>query len=294
MPAYNSEKYIAKAIDSILLQTYLNFELLILNDGSTDSTQEILNKYQESRVKIFHFDSNKGLVAARNTLVQHAKGKYVAFLDADDWAMPERLAAQVNFLELGLVDIVGSDYLTLNVQNQKIKRSKQPHSDSDIKALLTIYSPLCNPSIMGRIELFKKYPYSDGQLGAEDYSLWIDLALANYRFQNLRKNLIIYTLHPEQTSIQNKRISDQTFVQKRNFYLKKLGVKEDFWPRPLNFYDRLVLGVSFMKFIRRKFINVSFNANCQLYSRFQPKNNGIFKIIMRVERYLVAAYFTYI
>ena len=106
MPAFNVEKYIESAIESILDQSYLNFELIILDDGSIDQTRKLIDQYSDSRIKKMYHDQNMGLVLTRNQLVSSASGRYIAFLDADDLAMPERLQVQVNFLGADVVLII--------------------------------------------------------------------------------------------------------------------------------------------------------------------------------------------
>jgi glycosyltransferase involved in cell wall biosynthesis len=95
MPAFNVENYVASAIESVLNQTYINFELIVLDDGSSDGTAKIINTYSDPRLKRVFLPENKGLVSARNTLVAMARGKYIAFLDSDDLADPKRLELQL-------------------------------------------------------------------------------------------------------------------------------------------------------------------------------------------------------
>jgi len=128
MPAFNAERYIGEAIESILSQTYTNFELIIIDDGSTDQTREIINRYHDPRIVKIFSDQNRGLIATRNQIAQLARGKYLALLDADDRAFPNRLELQVNFLEQGIADLCGADHWTLNQGNGAIKPSKQRHS----------------------------------------------------------------------------------------------------------------------------------------------------------------------
>ena len=99
----------------------------------------------------------------------------MALLDADDRAFPNRLELQVNFLEQGVADLCGADHWTLNQGNGAIKPSKQRHSNADIQALLTVCSPICNPAVMGKLEIFQRLPYKKTSLHAEDYSLWTDM-----------------------------------------------------------------------------------------------------------------------
>ena len=163
MPAFNADQHIAKAIESILEQTYPHFELLILNDGSTDETQQVIEKFDDERIVKTHLTHNKGLVHARNQLVAAAKGEYIAFLDADDIASPDRLQLQVTFLESGKADICGGAHYSLYDSSGRMKLSKQRYSDADIRALITVCSPLCNPAVMGKAEAFKSHPYQIGK-----------------------------------------------------------------------------------------------------------------------------------
>ena len=114
MPVFNSERYIAEAIESILAQTYTNFELIIVDDGSSDRTREIIDQFTDQRIIKVYSDQNRGLITTRNLIAGMAKGKYLALLDADDRAFPERLALQVEFLENHQADLCGADHFTLN------------------------------------------------------------------------------------------------------------------------------------------------------------------------------------
>ena len=190
MPAFNAEAFIAEAIQSILQQSFTDFELIILNDGSTDQTSQIIDSFADQRIHKMDLQHNQGLVNARNQLVAAAKGRYIAFLDADDVAFPDRLQKQFTFLENGVADICGGAHFSLYESTGRRKASKERYCDADIRALLVVYSPLCNPAVMGRADIFKKYPYQTGQDPVEDYSLWQTLALAGYRFANLRDTLI--------------------------------------------------------------------------------------------------------
>lgn len=288
MPAFNAEKYIAEAIESVLHQTYKNFELIIVDDGSTDGTREIINRYNDPRIIKIFSDVNRSLITTRNHIVSIAKGKYLAFLDADDKAMPNRLEMQVKFLEAGLADLCGADHWTLNQGTGVLKHSKQRHADSDIKALLTICSPLCNPAVMGKIEIFRELPYKNTYLHAEDYCLWTEIALAGYRFANIKKKLIIYRLHSTQTSVNHFQAARAVFTQAQAAYLQRIGISKEHLPRAVIFQKRLKIGWAFMMQINRCIPNVSIGANCELYARFQFRGNGIWTPITRLERFLIA------
>ena len=288
MPAFNAEQHITQAIESILEQNYPHFELLILNDGSSDRTQQIIDQFDDGRIIKIHLSENKGLANARNQLIASAKGDYIAFLDADDIAVPGRLQLQVSFLELRKADICGGAHYSLYENSGKIKASKQRYSDPDIRALITVSSPLCNPAVMARAEVFKSHPYSPGKNYAEDYSLWAELALAGYRFANLRETLITYRIHAKQTSqIQNSEIN-RIFDSSRSAYLAGLGMARNFPPQSISFLKRLQLAIPFMWNLNQKILGISVVANYEIYARFQFRSNGLFTPFTRMERLIVA------
>jgi hypothetical protein len=105
--------------------------------------------------------------------------------------------------------VCGTDHLVLHQKSGKLKRSKQRHSDADIRAMIAVCSPLCNPSVMGRTEVFNTIPYQPGNDGAEDYVMWVNLALAGFKFGNVPKNLITYRVHDNQISqVQNTKVNN--------------------------------------------------------------------------------------
>ncbi len=289
MPAFNVEKYIAAAIESILNQSFVNFEFIVLDDGSSDDTVKIINTYSDPRLKKVFLKDNKGLVSARNTLVGMAQGKYIAFLDSDDLANPERLELQLQYLESNHLDLCGTDHLVLHQKSGKLKRSKQRHSDADIRAMITVCSPLCNPSVMGRAEVFKKMPYLPGNDGAEDYVMWVNLALVGCKFGNVPRNLITYRVHDNQISqIQNAAVN-HIFDEHRKKYLAAIGIESNFIPRRLHWSERLKIGTYFLIKLNKKISGITVGANYQIYSRFQFRDNGIWWTpLTRLERFAVA------
>lgn len=288
MPAFNAEQHIAQAIESILLQSYPYFELLILNDGSTDKTKDVIDQFDDQRIIRIDLSENQGLVQARNQLVSAAKGSYIAFLDADDIALPDRLRLQVSFLESGKAEICGGAHYSLYELSGRIKSSRQRYTDADIRALITICSPLCNPAVMARSDVFKNHPYQMGKDYAEDYSLWAELALAGYRFANLREKLITYRIHDKQTSQVKNSETNEIFNQSRSAYLAGLGMIGEFFPQAIVFNQRLKLAIPFMMRLNRRIQGVSIMANYEIYARFQFRGNGVLTPLTRLERLLVS------
>lgn len=288
MPVFNGEKYIALAIESILGQTLSDFELIIFNDGSTDSTPKVIARISDHRIVLIESKCHVGLAEARNALVSKARGSYIAFMDADDIAMPQRLKVQVAFLGSQQVDICGSAYFSLYEASGKIKASKQRYSDADIRALLTVFSPLCNPSVMGKADIFKYSPYRFGIDYAEDYSLWVKLALAGCRFANLKEILITYRVHSKQVSqSQNKNINT-IFSRSRQEYLRGLGISSALTPVAMSFGNRLKIALPFLFELNQKISGISVMANYEIYARFQFRGNGLMTPFTRLERLLVS------
>lgn len=290
MAAFNAERYIAQAIESLLVQTYSNFELIIVDDGSTDRTREIINQFSDARIIKLFSDANRGLTTTRNHIASMAKGKYLALLDADDFAEPDRLASQVEFLENGYADLCGADHYTLNQVTGEIKKSKQRHSDANIRALLCVCSPVCNPAMMGKAEIFKRFPYQPQYTHAEDYCLWIDIALAGYRFANLKKKLITYRLHSSQTSVKHYQEARDVFLNAQSRYLTALGISEAYTPRALPFMQRIYYGAKFIKLINTRIPDISVAVSMELYARFQFRGNGLLTPFIRFERLCVSIY----
>ena len=287
MPAFNAGRYLSESVQSILDQTYPHFELLILDDGSSDNTYAIAKSFDDSRIAVFRHTQNQGLVITRNDLVQEAKGKYIAFLDADDIALPRRLEAQVQLLETNVVDLCGTDHFTLNEVTGKLKKSKQVHSDADIRAMMVVASPLCNPSVTGKAELFTQNTFETGTDVVEDYALWQKLSIAGYRFANLKENLLIYRVHASQIS-QNKLAEKRSVVAKhQEDYIAALGIDSQLRPRPLPWLKRLYIAPLFLWQLNSVIAGVSIKANYQIYARFQHRGNGLWTPLTRLERLLI-------
>jgi glycosyltransferase involved in cell wall biosynthesis len=294
MPAFNSELYIAEAIDSILNQTYSNIELIIFDDGSTDNTRAVIEQYQDPRVIKILSDENYGVVRARNEMIDRARGQYIALMDADDIADPTRIEKQLAILEGDNCDICGSAQWVLDEATHQIKKSKDKFTDSDLRALLSVYCGLCNSAMMGKAEIFKQFKYDTSILTSEDYYLWVQMAAAGYRFLNLKERLITYRRYPAQTSSVHLEKFKVTTIEVQKKYLQLLGISADFYPRHLPFTERMKDGVGLLRGLNQKFKSISLKANTEIYARFQYRRNGIFTPFTRLERLAVGIWASYL
>jgi len=201
IPVYNAEYFLKPAIDSILNQTFKDFELLAINDGSTDSSLEILTSFKDSRLKIINNDKNRGIIYTLNRGINEAKGKYIARMDADDIALPERLALQVDYLEKNPnVVLLGGCAEVINQRGKVFDTLTIPLTHKDI--LNNIFSSNCfiHPSVMFHKSVAQRLgAYDTNAQHAEDYDLWLRI-IQEHQVANLPQPLIQYRVHPDQIS----------------------------------------------------------------------------------------------
>ncbi len=193
LPIYNAEKYLNECINSILEQTYAHFELIVVNDGSTDNSLNIINKYKDQRIKII--ENKHNFIKSLNLGIKEAKGAYIARMNADDIMLPHRLETQFNYMESNpKVDICGSWAKTFGSKSYIMK---PPVHHQDIVLNLLLNNALLHSTIMMRKDAVyncPQYPnlYKQKYLYAEDYKLWTELAINGYRFANIPDVLLKY------------------------------------------------------------------------------------------------------
>jgi glycosyltransferase involved in cell wall biosynthesis len=220
MPAYNAERYIGEAIDSVLGQTYANFEFVIVNDGSTDNTLTIINGYTDERIIVIN-QPNQGVAAALNTGLKYANAPYIARFDADDVCYPRRLETQLQFLQNNPDYIlVGSDVEYILENGDFLFNFKCiAHTHEQIVKKLYFYCPFVHPAVMYKREsICNAGGYPANAHNFEDYLLWTKLANAGKLF-NLSEPLIKYRLNSTSVTI------DEKWRGKRFRYLKRKAVK---------------------------------------------------------------------
>lgn len=201
MAAHNAEKYIAEAVESVINQTYKNWELIIVDDASSDSTSTIIERCmkRDSRIKGIHLEKNSGQAFAQNKAIEMSSAEYIATLDSDDVAMPHRIAAQVEFLEYNTdIDMVGSYAELIDEDGNVIGKKKKPTKNEEIRFPLLLQTQFIHPSICIRKNvLIDVGCYSMNSLYTEDYDLWSRLLARGCKFANIDGPLIRYRVHPE-------------------------------------------------------------------------------------------------
>ena len=223
LTAYNAEKYIGYAIDSILGQTLSNFELFIVDDGSKDSTKAIIKTFSDERVVSIFNKTNRGQSYSRNLAVANARGKYIAIMDADDIAYPTRLQKQVEFMEQNQhISLCGS-WAHLIDEGGKINGIKKgPDKDIEIKFRLLFYCPIIHPSVMWRKAEFDRLglDYDSHFVYAQDFDLWTRAMAKSVEFHILQEPLVQFrfkhtdSISGAKTNLQGKYAQE---IIERNF-----------------------------------------------------------------------------
>jgi len=196
IPVYNREKYIGDAIDSILAQTFTNFELIVIDDGSTDRTQRVVQSYHDPRIRMGCNETNEGIPRTRNTGIQLARGEYLAFLDSDDWAYPERLAKQVAFLDSHPdYAAVGAWIEWMDEEGRYLRRAKRkPILPDEIAAQRLFQQGIENSASMARTVVLREYGHREEYDVSEDFDLWARIA-ATHKLATLPQVLLRRRMH---------------------------------------------------------------------------------------------------
>jgi len=226
LPVYNTQEYIEESIRSILTQTYDNFELIVINDGSTDKTKDIIFSFNDSRIKIYNFTENKGLVERLNFGLSIANGEFIARMDADDIAVENRFELQINcFRERPNICLCYTDIETIDQNKNKVKNWFRGFDSKYTKIFLLFDNNIPHPTVMLKNHIIKQKRifYNSLFFPAEDYELWYRLInLCNFEF--LDKKLLYYRVHNNNVSIIKQNYQAKIVKKIITYQLSKLGL----------------------------------------------------------------------
>ncbi len=225
MPVYNGEKYIREALESILNQTFTNFEFLIIDDGSTDKSVEVIKSYTDPRIRLIHNEINLGLITNLNKGLELASGEYIARMDCDDISLPKRLNVQVAFMdENPTIGVCGSWVETFGEVSGNAW--KYPSCSAEIMANLLFDCCLAHPSVMIRKSMFKRYQlkYDPAELYAEDFGLWFRCSM-NFPLSNIKQVLVKYRITSGSVSRANAKKQAETLKMMDRKKLAYLGIE---------------------------------------------------------------------
>jgi glycosyltransferase involved in cell wall biosynthesis len=251
LPVYNGESYIEDSIRSILGQTHQNFELIIINDGSTDNSDKIIKGFLKSNKILYQSRENKGLAQTLNDCIRLSSGDYIARMDQDDISLPKRLELQLSFIQKNNIDICGSNYQIIDEKGNITKNVKSYKNNIEI-ILSAMMVPFIHPSVMCRNIFKEKNIFYDNnyKIEAEDYDLWIKMFKQNIRFGNINETLISYRILKTSMSRINH---DKIYVE---VYTKCKKFNKEFQQQLFNSFMKIKSGDVETRFIKVMFKSV--------------------------------------
>jgi len=228
IPVYNRSAFVGQAIESMLGQTYTDFELVLLDDGSTDDSLEIMRSYSDPRVRVFEHEKNLGLPRTRNRGLELARGEYIALLDSDDVSLPERLACQVAFLDRNPRHAeVGAWSQAMNEAGKPLRKVKiQPTRPEEVRATLLFRCSIKNRSLMGRTALMRELGYRLDFPRCQDYDLHVRLA-EKHPIGNIPRVLVLGRQHPGQWTGKTSTLGNTLKMRIMAEQLQRLGLEPD-------------------------------------------------------------------
>ena len=227
MAAYNSEPFIGEAVDSIIKQSLPEFELIIINDNSSDNTLKIIESYNDPRIKVVSNETNRGPSYSRNKAIRLSKGKYIAIMDSDDVSISDRLEKQVSFLNKNKnIMAVGSFIEEIDQDGKKLAYVKSPIKNEQIKSSILFRIPMIHSSTMIRRDFFEENNlfYNESFSCAQDYEMMCRLVFIADVY-NIPEPLVLYRWSDNQISTKKKNLQDQYVKKIQSEIISKLNIK---------------------------------------------------------------------
>ncbi len=292
MPVYNGEKYVKEAIQSILDQTFKDFELLIINDGSTDASQDIIESFNDKRIRLINNEQNIKLISTLNKGLDAARGEWIARQDCDDISLPDRLKKQMDFLFTNTeVHLLGARVSMIDDEGNTIQQATRPVSHFQNKWSLLFATTIMHSSVIFRKKTIQELGgYSSLYLHAEDFALWSSL-VNKYQVHQLEDTLVCLRKHDQSIGAKYNLIQQEMNVDIgcRNINLIQIkGLQESDIIEAIQIYRGIYQG----SINARKF----YKTFVAIYSGFLEKNNLISKddrkwiannLIMKINRQLM-------
>ena len=218
IPTYNREKFIGRALESVLAQTYKDFEIIVIDDGSIDNTREVLTPYNK-QIK-YVYQKNGGSSSARNRGIQESTGEYIAFLDSDDIWMPEKLAIQVDILDKNKnIGIVHTKMLMFNNKGERIGVKPEKPTGKNFRELIEIAGDLPTSSVLTRKECFEKAGLFDTNLKTiQDFDMWLRISQFYDIYEYTEKSLAHYFRHGQQNTSKRVNILEGLVILNKKIY----------------------------------------------------------------------------
>lgn len=261
MPVYKTAPYLREAMDSILSQTFTDYELIVLDDCSPDNAGEIMDTYSDPRIVRYKGEKNVGLSNILNVGIEMARGKYIARMDSDDLSYPDRLRIQVEYLESHPdIDLVSVGMQLFGAKDDVWVREPNPEK---VKINALFHSPILHASSMWRRERFEEngLRFRQEMVPSEDYDLWTRALVKGLKLVNLRQVLYKYRIHPTQATTRTDLTAEKDRIVQQNYLRATLpslserrreSFPDKMWPvffanLASGYFDRLLLAQRFYK-----------------------------------------------
>jgi glycosyltransferase involved in cell wall biosynthesis len=221
VPVHNGATWLAETLSCIYAQSWADFELILVDDASTDNLQEVLAANPDRRLQALHLEKNAGVAGARNAGIAMAQGQYIAFCDADDLCDPRRFELQLAYLQAHpAVGACGTAFTCFDTQEGETVVN--PLTNAEIRHALLRGNCFGMSTMMGRAELFRRHPFDQSVAPTEDYDMWTRLASSGVQLANLPQALLRYRIHALQASQQKANRLDQLARKIRSLYCARL------------------------------------------------------------------------
>lgn len=210
MPVYNASEYLAEAIESIISQTFEDWELILIDDGSTDGSASIIDRYAKSDNRLKHYtnERNLGLIPTLNRGISLCKGRYIARMDADDVSLPDRFEEQYKFLEKNKdIAMCGINAILIDSEGKNTGKISGLETDEYLRINLLFTTSFVHPGMMIRADVLKENLYDERYKHAEDYELWCRIA-RNHKVANIPHFLLRYRWHATNVSVVNRKTQE--------------------------------------------------------------------------------------
>lgn len=304
MPVYNTAAFLKEAVDSILNQTFKDFELIVLNDCSPDNSEEILDTYADDRIVRYRGQQNVGLANILNVGIRMARGELIARMDSDDISLPQRFEKQVHYLDTHPhIDLVSAGMKRFGDSNEVISY----RSDiEEVKFAALAYSPVLHSSSVWRKDRFlnKDLFYRQEMVPCEDFDLWTRALAQGLALVNIPEVLYLYRTHSAQVTKVNKDWSNIRII--RSEYIKSvfpgvseirikefssfLGIKDagevkrickefENENNKVNFFDKNKLHLKLKKYYQGRLFSQMFSGKIEWRKIFDLRVSQVFKLI---------------
>ena len=285
MSVYNGESYLKEAIESVINQTFEDWELIVINDCSTDSTGLILSEFAErdERIKVYTNEVNLKLPSSLNKAISLCNGKYIARMDADDICLHDRFEKQYRFMEDNMdVSLSSCRFMTVKNGVYASGGAGGRCDNAALRAMLLVANPILHPGVIAKAEVMKRFCYDVTLTCTEDLELWTRMAMENQRIQIQPECLLIYRLHDKQiTSTTLERQRTEVLKIQNNYYSALLGeMPEELW-------DFYISGIYFKESPDiEKFSEYAKWLKCRSVSNFdkQAVNYALFEVLAEYKR----------